>query len=146
MLETVMLNFIRKLHEDNVNNGSPSGDGSAGTTNEGYDPEAELPDCTPTLVTGNLDGTKSISPRIDIVEIVTGYLLKLKLRPGVTESLKLNQALIRGVIVNAIRDIQELESTDPAVLESKLEEHTSTLDGLSTSYSINSVMKYRLLP
>ena len=57
------------------------------------------PDTLTFLITENLDATKS--PRADIVGIATGCLLKLKQRPGVTESLlkevvEMNQALIRG--------------------------------------------------
>ena len=52
----------------------------------------------------------------------------------------MNQALVRGVIMNATSDVQELESTDPAIV-SKLGEHANSLDCLSTSYSMNARMK-----
>ena len=126
-----------------------------------HDPEMEssqsesTPGCTPsncdddlvTVTTETVDfTTSSKSPRVDITKVATEHLLKLKQRPGVTESLlkevvEMNQALIRGVIMNATSDIQELENTDPAFIVSKLSEHANSLDRLSTSYSINATMK-----
>lgn len=114
------------------------------------------PGCTPfasncdddlaTMATETVTTTSSKSPRVDITKVATEHLLKLKQRPGVTESLlkevvEMNQALIRGVIMNATSDIQELESTDPALTVSKLSEHANSLDHLSTSYSINATVK-----
>ena len=55
----------------------------------------------------------------------------------------MNQALIRGIIMNATRDIQELDGVDTALISSKLNERTNALDCLSTSYSINSTMKLK---
>lgn len=103
-----------------------------------------------TVTTDTVDfdtaATTSTSPRVDITRVATEHLLKLKQRPGVTESLikevvEMNQALVRGVIMNATSDIQELESTDPAIIVSKLSEHANSLDCLNTSYSINARMK-----
>lgn len=55
--------------------------------------------------------------------------------------MEMNQTLVRGIIMNAISDIQEIESTDPTTIVSKLTEHANLLDCLSTSYSINARMK-----
>ena len=98
-----------------------------------------------TVTIDAIDITNS-SPRVDITRVATEHLLKLKQRPGVTESLlkevvEMNQALIRGVIMNAASDIEELESTDTALVISKLSEHANSLDCLSTNYSINATMK-----
>ena len=123
-----------------------------------HDPSEPDPECTPftsdcddelgTAAPDTIDFTTatSTSPRVDVTRVATEHLLKLKQRPGVTESLlkevvEMNQALVRGIIMNATSDIQEVESTDPTTIVSKLNEHANSLDCLSTSYSINARMK-----